>query len=165
MHYAHAWFSGLHWHCNKQCWFNVVCCMHFLGRVISPQGSLRGCHESYRLYCTPPSTSRPPVSFSSSGQSPARQQDAADPAATPDYIHELGCQSTVWMQSGTVQFFLLSLFSRCCCFVFFLAKCSNAPSAFLRVTESLFVKCKWVLKKRLSWLILKQECQGSHDHI
>lgn len=27
-----------------------VCRMHFLGHVISPQGSVRGCHESRRLY-------------------------------------------------------------------------------------------------------------------
>lgn len=38
--------------------------MHFLGRVISLQGSVRGCHESLWLYCNPtptPTTPPPPV--------------------------------------------------------------------------------------------------------
>lgn len=54
----------------------------------------------------------PPISFSSSGQSPARQQDMADPAATPDYIHESGCRLAVWMQSRIQSVFLL-FFGRC----------------------------------------------------
>lgn len=79
--------------------------MHFLGRVISPQGSVRGCHESPWLYCKPPP---PPNPSSSSGQSPARQQDMADPAAIPDYTHDSGCRLAVRMQSR-IQFVFFSL--------------------------------------------------------
>lgn len=94
--------------------------MHFLGRVISPQGSVRGCHESPWLYCNPPLTNP----SSSSGQSPARQQDMADPAAIPDYTHDSGCRLAVRMQSR-IQFVFFVFFS----LVFFAAALS--PETFV----------------------------------
>ena len=112
MHFAHARaqsYTGMAISCVD---LISVCRMHFLGGVISPQGSAGGCHES-RLYCRPPLSIQPPSSSSSSGQSPARQQDLADPAAGPDYIHASGCRLDVTVQSG-IQFVFLSLvFSGC----------------------------------------------------
>lgn len=54
MHLAHAQarsYTGMAISCVD---LISVCRMHFLGLVISPQGSARGCHESRRLYCYPP---------------------------------------------------------------------------------------------------------------
>lgn len=59
MHFAHARaqsYTGMAISCVD---LISVCRMHFLGGVISPQGSAGGCHES-RLYCRPPPPSIPP---------------------------------------------------------------------------------------------------------
>lgn len=63
MHFAHAQarsYAGMAISCVD---LISVCRMHFFGRVISPQGSAGGCHESRRLYCylrTPTHTPPPP---------------------------------------------------------------------------------------------------------
>lgn len=107
MHFAHAQtqsYTGMAISCGD---LISVCRMHFLGHVISPQGSARGCHESRWLYCSPPPP-HPPTS--SSGQSLARQQDMADLAAILDYTHDSGCRLAVTVQSR-IQFVFIVLFS------------------------------------------------------
>lgn len=111
MHFAHArarCYTGMAISCVD---LISVGLMHFLRRVISPQGSARGCHEFCGLYPPPP---QPNPSSSSSGQSPARQQDMADPAAIPDYTHDSGCRLAVRGQSRIQLVFFCVFFSLVC---------------------------------------------------
>lgn len=121
MHYAHARASVRHRHGNKQCWFNIVCRMHFLGHVISPQGSARGCHESPWLVTLPPT---PPPSVDN-------HQLASRSSSRSDYTHDSGWRLAVRMQSR-IQF---------ASFVFLflgLLRCCIVPWNFVRMIESIF---------------------------
>ncbi len=69
-------------------------------------------------------TVTPPSNPSSSrGQSPARQQDMAYPAAIPDYAHDSGCRLAVRVQSR-IQF-VFSVFFSSVFMVFFGAASSS----------------------------------------
>lgn len=107
MHFAHAQgrsYTGMAISCAD---LISICRMHFPGRVISPQGSAGGWHESRQPQSHPHHPRLPPDSHPAfSGQSLARQQDAADPAALPDYTHESGRRLAVRVQSRTASAFL-----------------------------------------------------------
>lgn len=81
--------------------------MHFLGGVISLQGSVRGCYESLWLYCNPTPTPTNPPPPMDNHQLASRTSDLA---AIPDYIHDPGCRLVVRMQSR-IQFVFFVLIS------------------------------------------------------
>lgn len=115
-----------------------VCCMHFLGCVISPQGSARGCHESRRLYCYPP----PPqpllllLQWTITGSPAGHGRSSSHSWLRSWFRLPIGCQGAI---THTVCFL---------CFLFFgfngFLWCGIVSGNFVKMIESNVLKCKYM---------------------